>query len=69
MVLGLIIIQLLTMGAALHLVAPFFIIITMEQLNKVELRGNIGTVRIQNVGDSKVARLSVATNIIYRGQD
>lgn len=41
----------------------------MEQLNKVILRGIIGSIRIQNVGNSKVARLTVATNLAYRGQD
>ena len=69
MVPGLDIISPLTKGAAHHRAAPFFILITMEQLNKVELRGNVGAVRIQNVGDRKVARLTVATNIVYRGQD
>lgn len=41
----------------------------MEQLNQVQLRGYIGNIRIQNVGGSKVARFSVATNLAYRGQD
>ena len=41
----------------------------MEQLNKVMLRGIIGSIRIQNVGNSKVARFTVATNLAYRGQD
>lgn len=41
----------------------------MEQLNKVQLRGIVGSIRIQNVGNSKFARLTVATNLAYRGQD
>ena len=41
----------------------------MEQLNKVQLRGNIGSVRIQNVGNSNVTKITVATNLAYRGQD
>lgn len=41
----------------------------MEQLNKVQLRGYIGSIRVQTVGCSKVARFTVATNYAYRGQD
>lgn len=41
----------------------------MEQLNKVILRGIIGSVRIINVEDRKGARMTVATNLAYRGQD
>lgn len=41
----------------------------MEQLNKVTLRGIIGSVRIINVGDRKVARFTVATNLAYKAQD
>lgn len=37
----------------------------MEQLNKVELRGNIGTVRISQQGDRQVANFSVATTYVY----
>lgn len=38
----------------------------MEQLNKVELRGVVGSVRIQNIGDTQMARFSVATNYCYK---
>lgn len=41
----------------------------MEQLNRIELRGNVGNVRIQRIGDSTVANLTVATNLAYRGKD
>ena len=41
----------------------------MEQLNRIELRGNVGNIRISEVGESKVARFSVATNFIYKGKD
>lgn len=41
----------------------------MEQLNKVQLRGIIGSVKITNIGDRRCARLTVATNLAYRGQD
>lgn len=41
----------------------------MEQLNKIELRGNVGNVRISDVGENKVARFSLATNFMYRGKD
>lgn len=42
--------------------------ITMEQLNRVELRGNVGFVRVQNVNDKRVVHLSVATNYVYKGR-
>lgn len=41
----------------------------MEQLNKIEIRGIIGSVRVQNVGDTKVANISVATNYGYTSRD
>ena len=41
----------------------------MEQLNRIEIRGNVGAVRLQVVGNSRVARISVATNYVYKGRD
>lgn len=41
----------------------------MEQLNRIEIRGNVGNVRIQNVGGRNVARMTVATNLAYKAQD
>lgn len=41
----------------------------MEQLNRIELRGNVGIIRISEVGSSKVARLSLATNYLYKNRD
>ncbi len=41
----------------------------MEQLNKIELKGNVGNVRISDVGENKVARFSLATNFIYKGRE
>ena len=41
----------------------------MEQLNRIELRGNVGNVRISDVGGNRVARFSLATNFMYRGKD
>lgn len=38
----------------------------MEDLNKIELRGRIGNVRLQNVGGKQVARFTVATDYIYK---
>lgn len=37
----------------------------MEQINKVELQGLIGTVKVQQVGERKVARITVATSYAY----
>ena len=41
----------------------------MEQLNRIELRGNVGNVRISDVGENRVARFSLATNFMYKGKD
>ena len=41
----------------------------MEQLNRIEIRGNVGSVRVQNVGDTKVANISVATDYGYTTKD
>lgn len=41
----------------------------MEQLNRIELRGNVGSVRIQKAGSSRVARISLATNYVYKNRD
>lgn len=41
----------------------------MEQINKIELKGNIGSIKVQSVGDKQVARFSLATNYVYKGKD
>lgn len=41
----------------------------MEQINKIELRGNVGNVKVQKVGDKQSVRFSIATNYAYRGKD
>lgn len=41
----------------------------MEQLNRVQLRGIIGTVRTTNISGSLCARFSVATNYAYKAKD
>lgn len=41
----------------------------MEQLNKVELRGVLGTIRLQNVGESSFATMMVATNYCFKDGD
>lgn len=44
--------------------------IETEFLNRVELRGRVGhDPRITSVGDSQVARFSVATNEAFRGKN
>ena len=40
----------------------------MEQLNSVIIRGIIGSVRIQKIGDTEMARFSVATNYAFRNR-
>lgn len=41
----------------------------MEQLNKVELRGIVGTIRIQRVRGSKIARISIVTDYLYQNRE
>lgn len=41
----------------------------MEQLNRLEIRGNVGNVNILRVGDTRVAHFSVATNFAYKGRN
>ncbi|MCQ2170239.1 MAG: single-stranded DNA-binding protein [Bacteroidales bacterium] len=42
----------------------------MEQLNRIELRGNVGNVRLQTVANNRlVARITVATNYAYKDRE
>jgi single-strand DNA-binding protein len=41
----------------------------MEQLNRIELRGNVGNARVQEFNSRKVVRFSVATNYVYKDKD
>ena len=37
----------------------------MEHLNRIELRGIVGSVRTSNVSDTRIANFSLATNYSY----
>ena len=41
----------------------------MEQLNRIELRGSVGSIRIQKISGTNVANFTVATNLAYRSKD
>ncbi|MBQ6957007.1 MAG: hypothetical protein IJP77_00430 [Bacteroidales bacterium] len=41
----------------------------MEQLNKVEIRGIVGSVYVKDFGNTKVANISVATQYGYKSKD
>ena len=41
----------------------------MTMLNRVELRGIIGPLKISNIGETKVARFGVMTCIAYKNAD
>lgn len=41
----------------------------MDFLNKIELRGVVGSVHITKVGDTEVVRFSVMTEYCYRDKD
>lgn len=41
----------------------------MEQLNKIELRGSIGSIRLQTYNDNPVAHFTLATDYVYKDKD
>lgn len=41
----------------------------MEQLNRIELRGTVGSIRLQTFSDNMVARLTLATNFAYKDKE
>jgi single-stranded DNA-binding protein len=41
----------------------------MEFLNKIEIRGIVGNSNIQKVGDTRLCRFSVVTELAYKGND
>ena len=41
----------------------------MVQLNRAVIRGIVGSVKITEVGDTKMARMAVATNYAYKAKD
>ncbi len=41
----------------------------MEHLNKIELRGRVGTLRTAEVNGNKVANFSVVTEFLYKSRD
>ena len=41
----------------------------MEQLNRVELQGIVGNVRIQTYDENKMARIGLATNFAYKDRE
>ena len=41
----------------------------MEQLNRVELLGSVGSIRIQRISGANVANFTLATNLAYRDKD
>ena len=38
-------------------------------INRVELRGVVGTARINETGEGRIVRFSLATNYVYRASD
>ena len=41
----------------------------MEQLNRIELKGAVGSVRIRQVEEKNVASISLVTNFAYKNKD
>ena len=41
----------------------------MEHINRIEIQGNVGTVRLNEHNGRKVANFSVATELLYKSRD
>lgn len=41
----------------------------MEQLNKIELLGVVGSVRMQDIGERRMAKFSMVTNRAYKNKE
>ena len=41
----------------------------MEQINKIELRGIVGSVRLQHINDKEMAKFTVVTNRAYKNKE
>ena len=41
----------------------------MEQINRIELRGTVGSCRVQVINNSQVARITLVTNYIYKSRE
>ena len=41
----------------------------MEQLNKIEIRGYVGSITIHHMGDRQMARMTVATSNAYKDKE
>lgn len=41
----------------------------MEQLNRIELRGNVGSIKIQNFQDNRMAKIYLATSYAFRDKN
>lgn len=41
----------------------------MEQLNRIELRGNVGSIRLQTFEGTTIAHLTLATNVAYKDRE
>ena len=41
----------------------------LEQLNRIELTGMVGSVKLQDTGDMKSAKISIATSVAYKSRN
>lgn len=41
----------------------------IEQINRIEILGIVGSIRLTNVGDTRLANFTVATNCAYKNQE
>ena len=41
----------------------------LQSINRIDLQGNVGSVRFETIADKIVARFSLATNYAYRSAD
>lgn len=41
----------------------------MEQINRIELRGTVGSARVQVINGHQVARVTLVTNFVYKSRE
>ena len=41
----------------------------MEQLNRIELKGVVGSIRVQDFDENRMARITMATNYAYKDRE
>lgn len=56
-------------GSAHRFWGVILMTLIMEQLNRIELKGTVGSIRVQTFSEKHVARISLVTNYVYKSKD